>query len=65
MNKYQKIYMEGVEEKLVELNVEFANIPKDHGDEHNLFHDEVLLRLAALQLAFMRYILEVVADRDK
>ena len=65
MNKYQKIYIEGIEEKMAELTVEFKEISKDRGDENELFHDEVILKLAALQLAFVRYILEVVADRDK
>ncbi len=65
MNKYQKIYKEGIEKKLIELNLEFTDIPKDHGDEDDLLHDEALLKMASLQLALIRYILEVVADRDK
>jgi hypothetical protein len=64
MNKYQKIYRDGIEEKMAELNLEFIDISKDHGDEDNIFHDEVVLKMAALQLAFVRYILEVVTDHD-
>ena len=63
MNKYQKIYVEGIKEKMNELNLEFSEIPRDHGDEHKLFYNEIILKMTALQLAFTRYILEVVADR--
>ncbi len=65
MNKYQEIFVDGIEDDMKLLQLSLDSISRDHGDKDKLLYGELVARMWELKLAFTRYILEVVADRDK
>ncbi len=65
MNKYQEIFLDGIKDDMRQVQLSLDSISRDRGDERKLLYGELVARIWELQLAFTRYILEVVADRDK